>query len=124
MSDLVDLVSELDANAKAEAWSKYREILSRNNAPRKTDARELKGVMDTLGIGAERIRADLAVLELANHLEKDAAADPDLDARISAAGDAMSAYGDETKRIRLEAPTNNRGYTANTVGCNPSSKPC
>jgi hypothetical protein len=84
---LIESLERTEADSKADALNLYRGILQRNDNPEPQDGKALKRVMGILGFDSGRLRRDLAAVEQAAHLERQAATDTDeLQDQVAAAG--------------------------------------
>ena len=100
---LIDTLERDEVDVQAEAWAKYREILSRDSDPKPTDGKALKKIMAALGIATDQLRRDLSVLKRAAALEAEAAvATDELKAETVAAFKAADEYRVETEKIAVE----------------------
>ena len=103
MTSIVDLLAQTETDRSVDDWKQLRNLLSRGGEPRTSDAKQLAAIVDRLELDLDVVRACHVALQQAADLERAASENSaELENAIRAAGDAMNAYGEETKRIKSE----------------------
>lgn len=103
--NLIEQLAAIDVDEQAASMTRYRELLSRADKPEKADVKELRQCMLVLGKDVQAVNQDLAALSQAKTLETKIRPQDDLDAAVSAAGDAQRAFwaDEERRKKELEA---------------------
>lgn len=108
-TNLIDTIAASHEQERADAKAVYRTILARADRPEPGDAEAISQAMDTLGFTPDRMKADLAALQQAAGLERQAAAfTPEHEAERLAAWEALTTYAEQSDEIKRERGTEER----------------
>ena len=88
---------------RQEAKQEYRELLTRGDSPKPSDAERLRELMSLLQIDVAQVERDFAIVKQATALESQAAGDSEeLTDQVEQASAAWQKHSDETARIIRE----------------------